>query len=458
MPPVGQANRLQEDAVYAYQYDFEGNRTRRTNKTTGAYEEYTWDHRNRLTRVTSKTAGGTVTRDSQYARDMFDRRIKKIVDLDGSGPGLAVTTRHVYDGDHVALAYDGASSLTNRYLHGPVIDQVLVDELIGTGNRWALTDHLGTVHDYIDNNGNFVERVGRNSFGLPVTDTAPTVDLLFGYWGRDWDPETQMTDARSRPLDHRTIKFVKEDDKGHGAGDPNLYRDVVNSPTHFTDPYGHQGRPVASPPAPRVYPSGAEIAEMVRDAGYVVEDGALVLRKPPALASMVPEPLSPRKHAELLKELFGGIGHAVADTVMGCVCPFSTHKISSMSVEELTAIIKEYRDGERYHPIFNPYVHSGIAREQYMREVLPGAMADGVLLGSLMLPFLRITSLSKPLLAQIASKLQGFVDDAAKLVDNGALMSTLTSREKFALYNHPELRELMRGKAIERIVSSTARL
>ena len=44
-------NRLTSDGTYSYEYDAEGNRTKRTHAASGAYVEYTYDHRNGLTRA-----------------------------------------------------------------------------------------------------------------------------------------------------------------------------------------------------------------------------------------------------------------------------------------------------------------------------------------------------------------------------------------------------------------------
>ena len=76
---TGVANRLLEDPTYTYQYDNEGNRTRRTKKSDNSYEVYEWDYRNRLTRVASYTAGGTLVEDVTEKYDLFDRRIAQIV-------------------------------------------------------------------------------------------------------------------------------------------------------------------------------------------------------------------------------------------------------------------------------------------------------------------------------------------------------------------------------------------
>jgi hypothetical protein len=66
--------------------------------------------------------------------------------------------RFVYYGHHIVMELDGnnASDLTHRYLHGPVIDQILADESVSSLTqagtmRWPLADNLGTVRDIVDN-------------------------------------------------------------------------------------------------------------------------------------------------------------------------------------------------------------------------------------------------------------------------------------------------------------------
>lgn len=77
--------------------------------------------------------------------DVFDRRIGT---SEARAVGPAFTEQYVYDGDHVALKFE-VGQLSHRYLHGPVIDQILadeqVDDLYGAGEvLWPLTDHLVT--------------------------------------------------------------------------------------------------------------------------------------------------------------------------------------------------------------------------------------------------------------------------------------------------------------------------
>jgi RHS repeat-associated protein len=235
---TGDHNRLQSDGTYDYQYDSEGNRTRRENIATGEVTEYTWDHRNRLTAVVTKDSGGAITKQVDYTYDVYDRRITKTVDADGVGAGTATEEHFVYDGEHISLVFDETGTQTQRYLHGPQIDQVLAEETAAGDTQWALTDHQGSVRDVIDNSGAVLNHLVYDSFGQVTSESDPTVDFRFGYTGRELDAETDLMYYRARYFDPAAGTFVSEDPLGFGAGDENLYRYVFNSPTNFTDPSG----------------------------------------------------------------------------------------------------------------------------------------------------------------------------------------------------------------------------
>ena len=72
------------DGSYDYLYDDEGNRTKKTDKTTSDYVEYEWDHRNHLVTVTFRNSSDTKTKEVTYDYDAFDRRIAKHVDDNGN--------------------------------------------------------------------------------------------------------------------------------------------------------------------------------------------------------------------------------------------------------------------------------------------------------------------------------------------------------------------------------------
>ncbi len=253
---TGDNNQLLSDGTYDYEYDAEGNRTKRTNIATGDYTEYEWDHRNRLTAVTEKDANDTTISRVEYTYDVFDRRIAKDIDSDGDG-NVDSGERLVYDGQSIVLSFDDSGSLTNRYLNGPVVDQVFASE-DGAGDvLWPLADNQGTIrdiaaYDAVNDVTSVVNHIQYDSFGNitaetdPQTSQAPTQgsvlngDFRFGFTGREYDPETGQYYYRHRYYDPATGRFDNEDPSGFAAGDANLQRYVFNSPTNFTDPSGLQ--------------------------------------------------------------------------------------------------------------------------------------------------------------------------------------------------------------------------
>jgi len=248
-------NRMESDGTYNYQYDDEGNRTRRTEIATGEVTEYEWDHRNRLVRIAVKASDqGPVTSDIVYTYDVFDRRIGKEIWTLATG----ITTRHfyIYDGQHILLEFAQDVSdpvLTHRYLHGPAVDQILADEQVTSplwqGNViWPLTDNQGTVRDIAhaaDDETSIVNHITYDAFGQITHETQAAIDHLFGYTGRERDEETWDANGegglnyyRARYYDPATGGFIGQDPIGFDAGDANLYRYVGNSPTNATDPSG----------------------------------------------------------------------------------------------------------------------------------------------------------------------------------------------------------------------------
>jgi RHS repeat-associated protein len=168
-----------------------------------------------------------------------------------------------------------SSRISNRYLYGDAVDQVLADELYVTtipgpittqatttvaapvasttagSILWTVGDHLGSIRDLVDILGTTRQHVVYDSFGKRLTEvdrnTAGTVisstnalalDTVFGYTGREWDKETGLQNNRARPYDPATGRFISQDPIGFEARDPNLYRYVGNGVTTKTDPSG----------------------------------------------------------------------------------------------------------------------------------------------------------------------------------------------------------------------------
>ncbi|MFM8583809.1 MAG: RHS repeat-associated core domain-containing protein, partial [Planctomycetaceae bacterium] len=249
---TGANNRLLEDDRYRYEYDAKGNRTSRTELATGNYQRLTWDHRNLLTAVTSHSSTGTQTSQVTYSYDLHDRRISRSVDADGNGT-FETVQRFAYDGSDLVLTFSGSTNrLTNRYLHGPGIDEILADEQISaTGAAtviWSLADRLGTVRDLVQHSTTtgtttLVNHIQYDTFGQLLSQTNPTQPPWFGNTGREWDAAAGLSYYRARWYDPRAGRFISEDPLSFAAGDVNRNRYVGNGATLWVDPSGMAGQP-----------------------------------------------------------------------------------------------------------------------------------------------------------------------------------------------------------------------
>ena len=185
------------------------------------------------------------------------------LDPDGAGPEPATATYFVYDDlstplvpagagsglkvGQIILQLDDSGRVTNRYLWGPAVDQILADEQLepdGTTTvLWTLTDHLNTVrdlalHDPATGATTIVNHLVYDAFGRTTHQTDPTLAPLFTFTARPLDPATGLQNNLNRWYDAQVGRWVSEDPIGFAAADANLYRYCGNTPTNLTDPLG----------------------------------------------------------------------------------------------------------------------------------------------------------------------------------------------------------------------------
>jgi YD repeat-containing protein len=140
---VGDNNQTLSDGTYSDTYEAEGNRLSRTRLADGAVVQYSWDYRNRLVGIVERNALQEVVETVTYRYDPLNRRMAKEV-APAFGPS---TVEHflydagagAIDGDQqIAWQFQSGGTVTNRYLHGPAVDQVLADEQVGGSTAQVL--------------------------------------------------------------------------------------------------------------------------------------------------------------------------------------------------------------------------------------------------------------------------------------------------------------------------------
>ncbi|WP_415203103.1 RHS repeat-associated core domain-containing protein [Pseudorhodoferax sp.] len=219
-------------------------------------KSYTANGRNQYTAAAGSTvthdANGNLTGDGSwtYTYDL-DNRLKSAnraspaaaialaYDAEGrlrsSTSGSAVTQR-LYDGADLVAEYNAAGTLTNRYVHGPGVDEPLV-AYTGTGTaskNWLYADHLGSVVAVANSAGTGTDVNKYGPFGEPHTATAGT---RFRYTGQQLLDTAGLYYYKARFYDPRLGRFLQTDPIGT-ADDLNLYAYVGNNPVNRIDPTG----------------------------------------------------------------------------------------------------------------------------------------------------------------------------------------------------------------------------
>ncbi|HRB17853.1 MAG TPA: RHS repeat-associated core domain-containing protein [Nitrospira sp.] len=226
---VNAGNQLTADATHSYQYDDNGNLTRKTLLATGNYTQYTYDAENRLIKVEDFAAGNpTPAFTSTYRYDGLGRRIEKVAN--------GQTKRYIYDGEDILLEYDGTSTLQARYTHGPGIDEPIAVTK-GSSTFFYHQDGLGSVTDLTDSTGATAKSYAYDAYGS-ILESPGTLEQPYTYTGREFDAESGLSYYRARNYDPSSGRFLQKDPIGFSGGDINLYNYVGNNPARWIDPLG----------------------------------------------------------------------------------------------------------------------------------------------------------------------------------------------------------------------------
>ena len=214
-------------------YDDNGNLVEDENYT------YEYDSRNRL-RIATRKADGVV---AEYSYDAMGRRIRKEVTNSGANDGV---TDFYYDGNRVVEERDGSNVLTQQFVYGNYIDEVLVmdrnldgdNNAIGVGDQRLHyhQDGLFSVYAVTDETGDIIESYLYDPYGeVTVFDTNgdivpphpwgaanSLIDNPYLFTGRRFDEETGLYYFRARYYDSDQGRFISRDPLGYVDG-MNLY-------------------------------------------------------------------------------------------------------------------------------------------------------------------------------------------------------------------------------------------
>lgn len=273
---VGQLVEVKRDGttVEAYSYDAVGNRIGMTNTLTGetlTASDYHYDADNKLLQAGIRTftydADGRVqtARLSGVATTFHYSTDGTLASVD-LPDGRMITYLHDNRGRRIARAVNGVR--THAWLYGDGLMPLAEYDGNGAlrttfiyGGRWTpvafirngatnhiVTDHLGSPRLVVDASGAVLKRVDYDAFGNVVLDTAPTIDLPFGFAGGMADPDHELIRFGVRDYQPSSGRWAAKDPILF-AGGFGLYTYLGNNPVNAVDRQGLQG-PTGNPKGP----------------------------------------------------------------------------------------------------------------------------------------------------------------------------------------------------------------
>lgn len=264
--------RIQDDGQYTYVYDNNGNMLTKSSKVQGISYAFEYNSRNQMKKAFVLSSPLAVPNKTVfYSYDALGRRTQKAV---SDNNGASYTRKYIYDGDNIIAEIDGNNRLLASYTHSPLLPDdllavhftnhavkstnggdALTDQYAMTqsaGNFYYLKDHLNTVMDIINSQGNVVQTYDYSAFGFlrgikdsTGADTgisAAPVRTSFTFTGKEREAETGLYYYRARYYDPSTGRFLQTDPSPGYINEPtsvvNKYIYAINNPTSFSDPSG----------------------------------------------------------------------------------------------------------------------------------------------------------------------------------------------------------------------------
>ena len=222
------ANRITENDNYVYLYDVNGNRTQKTNKTTGEVERYTYNGLDQLVRYKaypSSDSATTPTTDYSYAYGPMERRWSKQDNLISNSTQFYWTKYN--------LVGETNNGVTRRY----ILEGLTPVAFVENNKVYSyLKDHLGTAHQIVNESNDTVWEGDYNSFGS-LSNIASSIDNNLRFSGQYFDQESNLHYNYLRYYDPRLGAYLTSDPMGLKDG-INTYLYTHNNSLNYVDSMG----------------------------------------------------------------------------------------------------------------------------------------------------------------------------------------------------------------------------
>ncbi|MFC2140941.1 RHS repeat domain-containing protein [Acidobacteriota bacterium] len=299
---VNELNQYTRFDNWGLEYDLNGNTTRK------GTQKRRYDYRGNVVIYED------LTTHAEYKYDALNRRIEKIVN--------GKVTKYYHGGYQVIEERDEDDRVTKQYVYGDGIDEILQMKIYQgpyQGTYYYHTDANNSVTAVTDQEGNLIERVSYDIYGVPtfkeyITDPGNAVTRDYSIIGneilwhsRRYDSESHTYYFRNRAYDPTMGRFLQTDPMGY-RDSMNLYQGFNMNPLNFNDPWGM-----------KIKFTGANIESdfgifksLFRNIGIsnidtlmgLDENGFVVLKK--GMGSLITAPLTRRNRDKIDEEGFYG--------------------------------------------------------------------------------------------------------------------------------------------------------